>query len=129
MSILCLGMLLGLPHLEMLVGVIFIGPNTILVVGEKLLLSHRTARWRHRTVRCPCPVRLAIGSDTAGDRCLQAFTPDSSGVTSDSSVASLHQFHQELAIGLHFPGAPDNLVSSTGQSARGNTFLRFLDFA
>jgi hypothetical protein len=36
MSILCLGMLLGLPHLEMPVGVIFIGPNTNLVVGEKL---------------------------------------------------------------------------------------------
>jgi hypothetical protein len=62
-------MLLGLPHLEMSVGVVFTGPNTILAVGEKLLLSmaHRTVRWGHQTVRCPCPVRLAIGSDNAGD--------------------------------------------------------------
>jgi hypothetical protein len=42
-------MLLGLPHLE----VVFVGPNTILVVGEKLLLSaaHRTVRWGQQTVR------------------------------------------------------------------------------
>ena len=63
MSILCLGILLGLPHLEMIGWVVFIDPNTILAVGEKLLLSAA-----HRTVRCPCPVHLAVGSDTAGDR-------------------------------------------------------------
>jgi hypothetical protein len=52
MSILYIGMLLGLPHLEMAVWVVFIFPNKILAVGEKLLLSeaHRTVRWRHRTV-------------------------------------------------------------------------------
>jgi hypothetical protein len=63
MSILSFGMLLGLPHLEMADWGVFIGPNTILAVGEKLLLS--TAHW---TVRCPCPVRLAVGFDIAGDR-------------------------------------------------------------
>jgi hypothetical protein len=36
---LSLGMLLGLPHLEMADWVVFIGPNTNLDVGEKLLLS------------------------------------------------------------------------------------------
>jgi hypothetical protein len=53
MSTICLGMLLGLPHLEMPVGVVFIGPNTILVIGEKLLLSaaHQTVRWGHRVGR------------------------------------------------------------------------------
>jgi hypothetical protein len=34
-----------------------IGPNSILAVGEKLLLS-----MAHQTVCCPCPVRLAVGS-------------------------------------------------------------------
>jgi hypothetical protein len=70
MSILCIGMLLGLPHLEMVGWRVFIGPNTILAVGEKLLLSatHQTVRWGHRIVRCLCPVRLVVGSDTIGDR-------------------------------------------------------------
>jgi hypothetical protein len=47
MSTICLGMLLGLPHLRMPVGGVFIAPNTIVAVGEKLLLSaaHRTVRW------------------------------------------------------------------------------------
>jgi hypothetical protein len=47
---------------------------------------------------------------------LQAFTPDSPGGTSDSSVTSLHQCHQELAVGLQFPGAPDSPACGTGQS-------------
>jgi hypothetical protein len=38
MSILSLGMLLGLHTLKWTVVVVFIGPNTILAVGEKLLL-------------------------------------------------------------------------------------------
>jgi hypothetical protein len=49
--------------LKWLVGVVFIGPNTILAIGEKPLLSVA-----HQTVWCPWPVRLAVGSDTAGDR-------------------------------------------------------------
>jgi hypothetical protein len=82
---------------------------------------------------------------------LQAFTPDSLDVTSDSPVASLHQCHLELAVGLLFLSAPDSPacvtgqsgvchrtvrrvspdspVLSAGQSASGNTCLRFLDFA
>jgi hypothetical protein len=36
--------------------VVFIGPNIILAIGEKLLLSTT-----HLTVRCPRPVRLAVG--------------------------------------------------------------------
>jgi hypothetical protein len=47
---------------------------------------------------------------------LQAFTPDSSGGTPHSPVASLHQCHKELAVGLKFPGASDSLAYSTGQS-------------
>jgi hypothetical protein len=57
---------------------------------------------------------------------LQAFTPDSLRVTPDSSVASPHQCHLELAIGLQFPGAPDSPVCGTGESNCGSTCLRFL---
>jgi hypothetical protein len=38
MFTICLGMLLGLPHLEMAGRVVFIDPNTKLAIGEKLLL-------------------------------------------------------------------------------------------
>jgi hypothetical protein len=48
--------LTGSHTLKWPVGVVFKGPNIKLVVGEKLLLSAA-----HRTVRCPCPMRLAIG--------------------------------------------------------------------
>jgi hypothetical protein len=41
---------------------------------------------------------------------LQAFTPDSPYVTLDSLVASLHQCHMELAVGLLFLGPPDSPV-------------------
>jgi hypothetical protein len=68
MSTICLGMSLGLPHLEMTGWGVFIAPNTKLAVGGKLLLSVV-----HRTVRCPCPVRLAIGSVSAGDRWRASF--------------------------------------------------------
>jgi hypothetical protein len=54
-SIICLGMSLGLPHLKMACWGVFIAPNTDIVVGGKLLLSVV-----HRTVRCSCPVRLAV---------------------------------------------------------------------
>jgi hypothetical protein len=72
---------LGSHTLKWPVGVVFIGPNTILASGEKLLLSsaHRTVRWRHLTVRCPYPMRLAVGSDTAGDRWRCRFHTRQSG--------------------------------------------------
>jgi membrane glycosyltransferase len=63
MSILFLGMMLGLPHLEMAGWGVFIAPNTKLVVGEKLLLSsaHRTIRWCTGQCTIHCPVRLVVG--------------------------------------------------------------------
>jgi hypothetical protein len=89
------------------VGVVFIDPNTKLAAGEKLLLSAA-----HRTVRCPCPVRLAV-------RLTPQVTVGAAGfpdVTLDSPVASLHQCHLELAVGLLFPGAPNSLACGIGQS-------------
>jgi hypothetical protein len=52
-------------------GDVFIGPNSILAVGEKLQLSVA-----HRTVQCPCPVRLAVGS-VRRPLALSALAPDS----------------------------------------------------
>jgi hypothetical protein len=66
MSILCLGMLLGLSHLEM-VG-----------WGGIYRPQHNSSHWRKAAAFCgtpgslvgspDSPVRLAVGSDTAGDR-------------------------------------------------------------
>jgi hypothetical protein len=47
---------------------------------------------------------------------LQAFTPDSPDVISDSTVASLHKCHLELAVGLLFLDASDSPACGTGQS-------------
>jgi hypothetical protein len=70
------GMLLGLPHLEMSGWGGICRPNTKLDDGEKLLLSvaNRTVRWCTGQFGVPCPVRLAVGSDTAGDRWRAGFS-------------------------------------------------------
>jgi hypothetical protein len=64
MSTICLGMSLGLPHLEMAGWGVFIAPNTNIAVGEKLLLSvaHRTIRWctGQRTVAYPMRLVVAL---------------------------------------------------------------------
>jgi hypothetical protein len=44
MSIICLGMSLGLPHMEMAGWGVFIAPNTQLAVGEKLRSLWRTGQ-------------------------------------------------------------------------------------
>ena len=52
MSTICLGMLLGLPHLRMAGWGVFIAPNTIVAVGEKLLLLYDTSDSALYPVRC-----------------------------------------------------------------------------
>jgi hypothetical protein len=152
MSTICLGMSLGLPHLEMAGWGVFIAPNTNIAIGGKLLLSvvHRTVRWGHRTVRCPCPVRLAVslseqvtvGAQTfshqtvrTSHRTVRCATRQSGGLPSGC--------HLELAVRAAVPGAPDSPacgtgqsgvppdspVPLTGQSACGNTSSFFLDFS
>jgi hypothetical protein len=74
MSTICLGMSLGLPHLEMAGWGVFIAPNTNRAVGEKLLLSvsHRTVRWctGQRTVACPVRLAVALSEQvTVGTAC------------------------------------------------------------
>jgi hypothetical protein len=66
---------LGSHTLEWSVEGVFIAPNTKLAVGEKLLLSVA-----HRTVRCPCPVRLAVGLTPQVTVGAQAFHTGQSGL-------------------------------------------------
>jgi hypothetical protein len=83
----CLGMLLGLPHLQMPVGSSIYRPQL------------QTSRWRkaaaslrhtgQRTVACPVPLAVA----------------QSEQVTVGAAVSGCHL---ELAVGLQFPGAPDS---------------------
>jgi hypothetical protein len=132
MSILCFGMLLGLPHLEMAGW------------GGIYMPQHNSSRWRKVAAFCgtpdsPMPLSGAPSHWTWHCRwplALQAFTPDSPRVTPDSLVASLRKCHHELAVGLQFPDALDSAACGTGQSGalsqtvhRSNTILRFLDFA
>jgi hypothetical protein len=112
MGTICLGMLLGLPHLEMADWGCIYSPQ------------HNSSRWRkadalcgtpdspvvHRTAHCSvsgAPSRCPV---VAGDhwRC-RLFTPD-------SPVVFSAQCHLELAVGLWFPGAPDSPACGTGQS-------------
>jgi hypothetical protein len=58
MSTICLGMLLGLPHIAMADWGVFISPNTNLAVGEKLCSPWHTGQYGGAsdsalfTVRC-----------------------------------------------------------------------------
>jgi hypothetical protein len=55
---------LGSHILKWLVVVVFIGPNTILGVGEKqLLCGTPDSLVEAPNIRCTCTVRLATGSD------------------------------------------------------------------
>jgi hypothetical protein len=112
MSTICLGMLLELPHLRMAGWGVFIAPNTIVAVGEKLLLSaaHRTVRWSIGQRIVACPVRLAVA---LSDPLLEQVTVGTTGFphrtvrcATGQSGGLLSGCHLELAIGLLFPGAP-----------------------
>jgi hypothetical protein len=85
MSILCLGMLLGLPHLQMIGWVVFIASPTLLAIGQKASAFCRRA---HRTVRCtpdslvPCHVSRPLGS-VAVDRWIRPL-PRQFGATAQA---------------------------------------------
>jgi hypothetical protein len=104
-------MLFELPHLEM-VG-----------WGGIYRPQHKTSRWRKVVALCSTPGSTVGSPDSPvhlsgvpshwiwhcrWSLAVQAFTPDSSDVIPNSPVASLHQCHLELSIGLLFPGAPDS---------------------
>jgi hypothetical protein len=106
-----LGMLLGLSNLRMAGWGVFIAPNTILAVGEKLLLSAA-----HRTMHCSLSGAPSRCPATAGDRWrCRLFTPDSPDSTPNSPVVFSPQCHLELAVRTTVPGALDSPACGTRQ--------------
>jgi hypothetical protein len=147
MCTICLGMLLGLPHLIMAGWGVFIAPNTIVAVGEKLLLSaaHLTVRWCTGQRTVACPVRLAVAlSDPLSEQVtvgVAGFPHRTVRCATGQSGGLLSGCHLELAIGLLFPSALDSpacghrtVRCATGQSGAPRTDspqaarLHFLDF-
>jgi hypothetical protein len=117
-------MLLGLPHFQMAGWGVFIAPNTILVVGEKLQFSaaHRTSHCSMSGAPSRCPVR----ADDCWHRRL--FHTGQSGAHTGRSGGLLSGCHLELAVGLEFHGAPDSpacghrtVWCATGQSGAPHT--------
>jgi hypothetical protein len=110
------------------VGVVFIGPNTKLAVGDKLLLS--AAHW---TVRCPCLVRLAVGLTLQVIVGVQAFYTRQSRLHTGKSGGLLSIVPPRTSRWATVPWCtgqsgvpPDNQVLQTRQSAMAT--LCFLDF-
>jgi hypothetical protein len=98
-------------------------PNTRLAVGEKLLLfaAHRTVQWctRQSSGAPDSLVRLAVGSDTTGDRWCAGFLHR----TLRASHRTVRWLLSTSATGL-FPGAPDSLTCGTGQSGAPDQTVR-----
>jgi hypothetical protein len=139
MSTLCLGMLLGLPHLG--------------VVGWSGIYrpQHKTRHWRkaaalygtpdspvvHQTVRCPCPVCLAVGLTPQVTVGAVGFYTGQSGRHTGQSGGFSTPVPPRTSRWATVPWCTGQssvwhqtvLCSSAGQSASGNTCLRFLDFA
>jgi hypothetical protein len=85
-------------------GEVYIGPNSIIVVREKLQFS--TA---HRIVHCSLSGAPSRCSVRAGDRwCRRLFHIGQSGAHTGQSGGLLFECHLELVVGLEFPGAPDS---------------------
>jgi hypothetical protein len=115
MSIICLGILLGLPHLEMTGW------------GGIYRPQHKTSRWRkvaalcgNQTVWCPCPVRLAVG-----------LTPQVIvGIVwfyTGQSACHIGQFGGLSPLVPPRTSRWATVPGCTGQSTSGKTCLRFLD--
>jgi hypothetical protein len=83
----------------------------------------------HRTIRCPCPVRLAVSLSEQVMVGAQAFHTRQFGLYIRQSGGLPSGCHLELAVRASVPRAPDSPVPSTGQSACGNTSSFFLDFS
>jgi hypothetical protein len=124
MSTICLGMLLGLPHLRMAGWGCIYSPNTKVAVGGKLLLSaaYRTVRWCTGQRTIPYPVLLAVTLTPKAFHIGQSslYTGQISGLPSGC--------HLELAVRAAVPGAPDSPACGHRTVHRQHTYS-FLDFS
>ena len=130
MSILCLGMLLGIPPLGMLGWGVFIAPNTNLAIGRKLLLSAVTpdSPVVHRTAHCSFSGALAVTLS-------EHVTVGAAGFHTGQSSGLPSECHLELAIRAKVPGAPDGpacghrtVRCSSHRQSVGNTHLHSWTF-
>jgi hypothetical protein len=113
MCTICLGMLLGLPHLEMAGWGCIYSPQHNFSHCRKAaaLCDTPDSPVAHRTTHSLLSGASSRCSDTAGDRWRhRLFTPDSLDFTPDSPILFSPQCHLELAVGATVPGAPDSPV-------------------
>jgi hypothetical protein len=106
MSTICLGMSLGLPHLEMASWGCIYSP------------LHKYSHWRKAAAFCGAPdrpvgsldrpVRLAVGLSEQMTVGAHAFHTGPSGLHTGQSDGLPSECHLELAVGARVPGAPDS---------------------
>jgi hypothetical protein len=118
MSIICLGMLLGLPHLRMAVWRCIYGPQHKTSSWRKTVLSavHRIVRRRTGQCTVHCPVRLAVGLTPQTTVDAQAFYTRQSG----GLLSTVPPGNSRWAI---VPGAPNSPMLQTRQSAGNTSFV------
>jgi hypothetical protein len=115
MSTICLGMSLGLPHLEM--------------AGCIYSPQHKTSRWRKVAAFCgvpdsPMPLSGAPSRWVCQSRWPLAhrlYALDSPDFTPNSPMVFPPWCHLELVVRATVPGAPDSPACGTGQSGAPRT--------
>jgi hypothetical protein len=118
MSTICLGMMFGLPHLQMAGWGVFIASRTIIAVRQKQQLSvdgrtRQSGAHRTSTVHClvPCHVSRPLGS-VAVDRWIRPF-PDSPVHTGQSGAIAQSTYCGPLYADCL--GVPPDSPVDTGQ--------------
>jgi hypothetical protein len=137
MSIVCLGMSLGLPHMEMAGWGCIYSPKHNCSRWRKDVafcgtpdssVVHRTVRWCTGQHTVPCPVRLAVTMSEQVTVGVAGFHTGQSKLHTGQSGGLPSGCHLELAVGAEFPGAPDSpacghrtVRCATGQSGAPRT--------
>jgi hypothetical protein len=118
MSTICLGMLLGIPHLGIAGWGCIYSPQHKTSHWKKVVLSaaHRTVRWCTGQCIVPCPVCLAIGLTPQVTVGAQDFYTGHFGLHTGQSGGLLSTVHPRTSRWATVPGAPNSSVCGTGQS-------------
>jgi hypothetical protein len=116
MSTICLGMLLGIPDLEMAGWGCIFSPQHKTSRWRKVVLStpHRTVRWCTGQCTVHCPVRLAVGLTQQATVGAQAFYTGHSTCNTGQSGGLLSIVPPRTSHWATVPGAPDSPACGTG---------------